>query len=980
MLLSESGQAAVVYTLVDSATSELQQQAAAASVTPDTSNTTSGHITTPVPTNSHVVYRLSESGQAAVVYTLVDSATSELQQQAAAASVTPEPSNTTSGQVVTIPLTLSDAPSQSNDTQYIVRAEPRQDSQPPPQAGEKDTEEEKVVEGGDVRVGVTEETNDTVAIPPTPPPQEDIPSFSEWAQKQLAEAEKKKGENATGGGGGGGGVKVRHSKNYASPDCGAKVVGSNPEAVSAGAVLSSSRDEYLLNTCTSRTWFIVEMCEAIQPKKVDIANFELFSSSPKEFSVYLSDRYPTRDWAVAGRFTAQDERNVQSFNLSHSSHFGKYVKVEVHSHYGQEHYCPVSLFRVYGTSEIEVLDTVDEGHPGLHGAMEDDDDVEVVGEGGEGGAPKNLFGSARDAVLSIVKKAAEALAKSPGEGKGNSTVLRGDQLAEPSEPCVTPSHIAVCVNCSDEYYHRMYDVMSCRVSMLSQLLQSPFVRRAVTTSEFCAERGLDLRTGAPFPPRPGAPSPLPIHYLEALLPSETIAALCNLLAVAQKKVVLNISREHVTEQEAILETDEPTPALPDSTVSVVDSNISEDIAGTATRVHTSASHPPPPPIRPSRTLTETEAELAPNTTTQESNSTLEVTATVIPTPPESNEATVNPPSDRDNGTLVVETVPLDTGSLDSLFSELEQAVVPSPRTPPAPQKESVFVRLANRIKALERNMSLSGQYLEELSRRYKRQVEELQRAVGEGRRRSEEREGVLMEQLAQQAQQMEALTGAVKELLEERDSWQHKATVMGQHGVIVLVEVVVFAVILYICRWIPEVDVSRRKFSMPWPRVGNTGSVSRRKSVDQVLPQSSVPAKKRRPSEEALIIAGSTHQELLLPEAKRKVSKGETRRQRRKRRKELLLLENERAPTGSTSLLDQNGGESVAAWWETEEVASVPPVPAVVLPPPQYVQTAVAQRQDRIGRSSSENSDKENKTFLPIKKPGPFKKIVKKFF
>ncbi|XP_054283010.1 uncharacterized protein LOC129000123 [Macrosteles quadrilineatus] len=45
--LSESGQAAVVYTLVDSATSELQQQAAAASVTPDTSNTTSGHITTP---------------------------------------------------------------------------------------------------------------------------------------------------------------------------------------------------------------------------------------------------------------------------------------------------------------------------------------------------------------------------------------------------------------------------------------------------------------------------------------------------------------------------------------------------------------------------------------------------------------------------------------------------------------------------------------------------------------------------------------------------------------------------------------------------------------------------------------------------------------------------------------------------------------------------------------------------------------------
>lgn len=76
------------------------------------------------------------------------------------------------------------------------------------------------------------------------------------------------GENATGGGTVTTGLKVRHSKNYASPDCGAKVVGANPEAVSASSVLSPSRDEYLLNTCNARIWFIVELCEAIQPKKV----------------------------------------------------------------------------------------------------------------------------------------------------------------------------------------------------------------------------------------------------------------------------------------------------------------------------------------------------------------------------------------------------------------------------------------------------------------------------------------------------------------------------------------------------------------------------------------------------------------------------------------------------------------------------------------------------------------------------------------
>lgn len=76
------------------------------------------------------------------------------------------------------------------------------------------------------------------------------------------------GENVTGGGTLTGPLKVRHSKNYASPDCGAKVVGANPEAVSASSVLSPSRDEYLLNTCNARIWFIVELCEAIQPKKV----------------------------------------------------------------------------------------------------------------------------------------------------------------------------------------------------------------------------------------------------------------------------------------------------------------------------------------------------------------------------------------------------------------------------------------------------------------------------------------------------------------------------------------------------------------------------------------------------------------------------------------------------------------------------------------------------------------------------------------
>lgn len=46
----------------------------------------------------------------------------------------------------------------------------------------------------------------------------------------------------------------------------------------------------------------------------------------------------------------------------------------------------------------------------------------------------------------------------------------------------------------------------------------------------------------------------------------------------------------------------------------------------------------------------------------------------------------------------------------------------------AGQKESVFMRMSNRIKALEINMSLSSQYLQELSQRYRRQMDDMQRA------------------------------------------------------------------------------------------------------------------------------------------------------------------------------------------------------------------------------------------------------------
>ena len=71
--------------------------------------------------------------------------------------------------------------------------------------------------------------------------------------------------------------------------------------------------------------------------------------------------------------------------------------------------------------------------------------------------------------------------------------------------------------------------------------------------------------------------------------------------------------------------------------------------------------------------------------------------------------------------------------VESILATEQPSSKPPPNNVPPHQqqqlKESVFVRLSNRIKVLERNMSLSGQYLEELSRRYKRQVDDMQKSL-----------------------------------------------------------------------------------------------------------------------------------------------------------------------------------------------------------------------------------------------------------
>lgn len=144
--------------------------------------------------------------------------------------------------------------------------------------------------------------------------------------------------------------------NYASFDCAAAVLKSNPEAKGSSSILDENRDRYMLNKCGASSKFvIVEMCEDILVDTVVLANFEFFSSTFKEFRISVTDRYPTneRGWKSLGTFVGNNTRSIQVFAVENPLIWARYIRIEFISHYGSEFYCPLTLLRIHGTTMME---------------------------------------------------------------------------------------------------------------------------------------------------------------------------------------------------------------------------------------------------------------------------------------------------------------------------------------------------------------------------------------------------------------------------------------------------------------------------------------------------------------------------------------------------------------------------------------------------------------------------------------------------
>ncbi|KAH8282792.1 hypothetical protein KR054_009884, partial [Drosophila jambulina] len=753
-----------------------------------------------------------------------------------------------------------------------------------------------------------------------------MPVFSEWTQKQMeAEASREQAieleqqvvnnsaqrRNKTGTTSRKPPTLKLRSKNYASPDCGAKIIAHNAESKHTDYVLTQSTDEYMLSPCDNRIWFVVELCEAIQAQKVDVANFELFSSSPKNFTVAVSKRFPTREWSNVGRFAGEDKRTLQTFDL-HPHLFGKFVRVDITSHYAAEHYCPLTLFRVFGTSEYEAFET--EIRPGDDlddfyddfGAQEGQK-ASVVGTGG-------IFQSASDAVMQIVKKAAEVLVKP----------TKAVKWSQESLLCRTPVFGAYsCSNCNSTLVERINSLISCQFQQLQVLLSLNRLRTDLLQSRVCQEDfGISLMVDT----HPSSKMGKQQRYFLSMLPAEHLGAMCKLIQAEQ-----NVSVHHQqTETPAMKHQVSPPEQLQDNATS---SGVRQDCEGS----EGASTEKMTPPMEPAATpspefvVPETSQEM-PSMEIQSTTSSETVSTTTNSTPadvnifnvpadpeevvvkeqlpvtPEPAIQTTLEPSDVEtsssappitagaqtssseapvNGDIVIEEAnPTNWESIDNLLTTTTVASITAgggaaaaaaavvsgngnlgvagagtggaaagsgvnlqQKLTNGAQSESVFIRLSNRIKALERNMSLSGQYLEELSRRYKKQVEELQQTLTQQtltvrQLEDQSRRYVEQEQIFQQ--QSAELAGEVRAL-----SYQVQACIL----VIIIVGTCIFLMLVLgtvYYRKLRRQQQHLKKEQGDPPVAPIKPKLDRRKSYEQMLTLST--PKQRRPSEEAMLI------------------------------------------------------------------------------------------------------------------------------
>ncbi|CAH2311840.1 Hypothetical predicted protein [Pelobates cultripes] len=686
------------------------------------------------------------------------------------------------------------------------------------------SEEQLLINGSEELVTEKLDQKDTSGVDPAASGSQkdpvDIPTFDEW-KKQVMEVEKEKSQIMhTSSNGGQHSVKVQKNRNnYASVECGAKILSANPEAKSTSAILIENMDLYMLNPCSAKIWLVIELCEPIQVKQLDIANYELFSSTPKDFLVSISDRYPTNKWVKLGTFHARDERTVQSFPLDEQM-YAKYVKVELISHFGSEHFCPLSLIRVFGTSMVEEYEEiVDSQYQSERPDLYDEDEDYPIDFNRDDKASKNLLGSATILNGSKSKNVTaeipeEGTAKPPEQTPSPSPTLESENIPSSSVSVAeleTPKENPIVQLVEDEeeeqpvqstvillekgdqedektawfeqetqiYCNELTAI--CCISSFSEYIFKwcsaiVAIHRQRSKTVECKRRGDSKSQSTPLPIASTtiisslhvttvsessdtkmaemATTDFILVYPDGSLPSST-------LDKDVESIDLEPSHTQAVSQSVILHLTSDVTSTP--TTPVLEAT-KIDAGSTANPLSTEVLQTQVKEVKTSEALVYAEkptVSLETNILTNvpeipvkdDIDYTNIIKATETIPPPETNTLPVDREIEETQKPVITQTIESPpavdkkeeeqasddvtiTGNLPrattDFYAELQNSTdlgyTNGNQVHGSNQKESVFMRLNNRIKALEVNMSLSSRYLEELSQRYRKQMEEMQRA------------------------------------------------------------------------------------------------------------------------------------------------------------------------------------------------------------------------------------------------------------
>uniref|UniRef100_A0A669ECN6 SUN domain containing ossification factor n=1 Tax=Oreochromis niloticus TaxID=8128 RepID=A0A669ECN6_ORENI len=649
-------------------------------------------------------------------------------------------------------------------------------------------------------------------------------------------------------------VQKNFKNNYASVECGAKILSANSEAKSTSAILMENMDLYMLNPCSNKIWFVIELCEPIQVKQLDIANFELFSSTPKDFLVSISDRYPTNKWVKLGTFHARDERIVQSFPLDEQL-YAKYVKVELLSHFGSEHFCPLSLIRVFGTSMVEEYEEIaDSQYPSERLEYLDEDYGKMLTLISNAqflnlyyfklnsGPDDELFNSKSHRntfvfflsfrlqpskpeqptteEVSVSSDSSTSSHSSSDPHKDGQIVTLVEEEEEDEEPRLSTVTLLEEEGEEEEGEKSEEEMRKeadrnqwesqayCPFSSFSSLSLSCMVTLPELLHRWCSarlakerlrslkKRQLSTQTQT----RPTVSTPVLTHT-PPLIPIPAPTPTQEALPLTEKAPELEVHEKGQNECKALseayttdtpLSTDTPDSYTPELNILLEPSRTSTIPPQSFSDSHSSLTQPTPTPEENSLPLVK-DTTLDPVPTpplqavsipkTQHASSvTPTLSASTPPLSPSSETASpvvvVPPVKDQPVQPLPTASRPEDfispptelpaalpsndihTDSVKSeeellsasgngnaqrtatdFYAELQNGgdynggavngnsvLVNGGAVHGSSQKESVFMRLNNRIKALEMNMSLSSRYLEELSQRYRKQMEEMQKA------------------------------------------------------------------------------------------------------------------------------------------------------------------------------------------------------------------------------------------------------------